>query len=114
MPFYRMLCISVHYANYAQIRGLVKQAAETILDNGGVVRKIDSWGTKVLPQRMRRHRQNHTAGDYWMMYFDTSPKVLREFNTLMRNDPRVIRWTTLKIGDKVEDIVSRPEKTFLK
>ncbi|EPQ57586.1 hypothetical protein GLOTRDRAFT_105066 [Gloeophyllum trabeum ATCC 11539] len=112
MPFYRMLCISAHYPEYANIKSLVRQAALHIMDNGGVVRKIDSWGTRALPQRMRRHTQYHTAGDYWMMYFDTSPRVLREFNSIMRKDPRVIRWTTLKIGDKVEDIVEPPEKTI--
>ncbi|KZT24262.1 ribosomal protein S6 [Neolentinus lepideus HHB14362 ss-1] len=112
MPFYRMLCISVHYPEYKHIKGLVRQAALTIIENGGVVRKIDSWGTKVLPQKMHRHGQNHTVGDYWMMYFDTSPRVLREFNSIMRKDPSVIRWTTLKVGDKVEEIVSRPEKTL--
>lgn len=29
----------------------------------------------------------------------------------MRSDPRVIRWTMLKLGEKIEDVVQDPEMT---
>ena len=45
------------------------------------------------------------------MHFDTSPRTLRSLNSIMRSDPRVIRWTMLKLGEKVEDVVQSPEKT---
>lgn len=48
---------------------------------------------------------------YWTMHFDTSPRTLRSLNSIMRSDPRVIRWTMLKLGEKVEDVVQSPEKT---
>lgn len=34
------------------------------MNNGGVVRKIDSWGTFGLPQRMKRHAGYNTYGEY--------------------------------------------------
>lgn len=48
---------------------------------------------------------------YWTMHFDTSPRTLRSLNSIMRSDPRVIRWTMLKLGEKIEDVVESPEKT---
>ena len=47
------------------------------------------------------------------MNFDASPRTLQSLSGLMRHDPRVIRMTTLKVGEKAEDIV-RPKTTTLR
>jgi hypothetical protein len=47
---------------------LVRQSATHIMDSGGVVRKIDSWGTKTLPQRMRRHGPLQSVGEWVKRY----------------------------------------------
>jgi small subunit ribosomal protein S6 len=44
------------------------------------------------------------------MHFDTAPRTLRSLNSIMRRDPRVIRWTVLKLGAKVEDIAKEGQK----
>jgi len=36
------------------------------------------------------------------MQFDASPRTLNSLNSIMRNEQRVIRWTMLKLGEKVE------------
>jgi len=81
------------------------------MNAGGVVRDINSWGTQTLPQRMHRHKKWYTIGDYWTIHFDTSPRTVRSLSSLMRRDPRVIRSTMIKLGDKVEDIVEESERT---
>jgi len=111
MPLYKMLCIAAHYSDYKHIKDLVHHSASHILKNGGVVRKLTSWGTLSLPQRMRRHQQYHTVGDYWTMAFDASPKLLNTLRRSMRDDPRVIRCTVLKQGERVQDIVGLKTKT---
>ncbi|KAI0675044.1 ribosomal protein S6 [Trametes maxima] len=111
MPFYQLVCIAAHYPEYRHIKDLVTRAATHILDNGGVVRRLDSWGTQTLPQRMRRAKQNYNIGDYWSMQFDASPATLRGLNGILRHDPRVIRWTALKVGEKVDDVLMLPTKT---
>ena len=86
MPFYQMLCITVHYNEYVRflfshhlqmgnphtyssrseqkhIKELVRQTAMHVLNAGGAVRGINSWGTSRLPQRMRRHQQNYNIGE---------------------------------------------------
>jgi small subunit ribosomal protein S6 len=52
------------YAPQRQIKSLVRLAATHILNNGGVVRGIQYWGTETLPQRMRSHGTNHEYGEY--------------------------------------------------
>jgi small subunit ribosomal protein S6 len=83
MPFYQVLCIAAHnpeyvrdknslnpylalsfHASQRQIKSLVRLAATHILNNGGVVRGIQYWGTETLPQRMRSHGANHEHGEY--------------------------------------------------
>jgi small subunit ribosomal protein S6 len=86
MPFYQVLCIAAHNPEYVrernvffqfpissylslcapqrQIKSLVRLAATHILNNGGVVRGIQYWGTETLPQRMRSHGANHEHGEY--------------------------------------------------
>ncbi|ESK97151.1 37s ribosomal protein mrp17 [Moniliophthora roreri MCA 2997] len=107
MPLYQMLCISAHYPEYKHIKQLVTQTCTHLMTSGGVVRKIDSWGTRVLPQRMKRHKQIHSLGDYWTLHFDASPRTIQSLNKIMRQDPLVVRWTVLKLGSKVEDIAAK-------
>ncbi|KIJ67891.1 hypothetical protein HYDPIDRAFT_107422 [Hydnomerulius pinastri MD-312] len=114
MPFYKMLCITSHFREYKHIKDLVTMSARHVMDQGGVVRNIDYWGTQTLPHVMRRRRQNFTVGDYWTMYFDASPRTLNSLTAMARRDPRVIRWTMLKQGDKVEDVVLPREKTVMR
>ncbi|KAF9051224.1 hypothetical protein BDZ89DRAFT_529288 [Hymenopellis radicata] len=103
MPLYQMVCIAAHTAKYASIKHLVAQSASHILEHGGVVRKIDSWGTHTLPYRMGQHH----LGDYWSLHFDTSPRILTSLNKFLRQEPTVIRWTILKQGEKLEDVAHK-------
>lgn len=82
------------------------------MNAGGVVRKIESWGTMQLPHRMKKKRTNayEYIGDYWTLHCDTSPQTLRSLNNFMRRDPRVLRCTTLKLGDRVEDVARQGRK----
>lgn len=50
---------------------------------------------------------------YWTLHFDTSPTTLRTLNGIMRRDPRVLRWTVLKLGDRVEDIARQGEQIII-
>jgi small subunit ribosomal protein S6 len=81
-----------------------------VMNSGGVVRKINSWGTQTLPQKMKRNGPLQSVGDYWTLYFDASPRTLRSLNGIMRRDPRVLRWTVLKLADNLEDLAKQGQK----
>lgn len=44
---------------------------------------------------------------YWLMHFDTNAPVLKSLNDRLRADPRVIKWTALKLGDKLDQITPK-------
>jgi len=110
MPLYEMLCISAHVSKYQHIRELVRQSAMHVMNSGGVVRKINSWGTQTLPQKMKRNGPLQSVGDYWTLHFDASPRTLRSLNGIMRRDPRVLRWTVLKLADDLEGLAEQGQK----
>ncbi|KAK7005597.1 hypothetical protein R3P38DRAFT_3303706 [Favolaschia claudopus] len=101
MPIYQMLCIAAHFPEYKHIQGLVRQSALHIMDAGGVVRKIESIGTRNLPQPTGR------------CILTLLPRTLLSLNALMRRDPRVVRWTVLKLGSKPEDIAKQGSRTIM-
>lgn len=55
-------------------------------------------------------RLPHAPHSYWTLHCDTSPQTLRSLNNYMRRDPRVLRCTTLKLAEKVEDVARQAYK----
>ncbi|KIY66884.1 ribosomal protein S6, partial [Cylindrobasidium torrendii FP15055 ss-10] len=103
MPLYQMVCIAAHTSEYARVKTLVSQTAMHIINRGGVVRNIESWGTHTLPYKMKQQQ----LGDYWSVHFDTSPRTLQTLNNFLRRDPLVLRWTMLKQAEKLEDVAKK-------
>jgi len=60
---------------------------------------------------MRRQGQRHVIGDYWTIHIDASPGLLKQVNYQLQQDPRVIRWTTTKLGERLKDIAGLKEAT---
>jgi small subunit ribosomal protein S6 len=44
------------------LRALTTTTASLVLANGGVVRSVDHWGTRNLPQKMKRGDGSATTG----------------------------------------------------
>ncbi|SCZ95940.1 BZ3500_MvSof-1268-A1-R1_Chr8-1g09897 [Microbotryum saponariae] len=107
MVLYELVCISSRQASFAPIRALTTTTTSLVTSNGGVVRSLDHWGTRNLPQRMKRGDGSSLEGVYWTMRFDANPPTVKALNERLRLDPRVLRWTTLKIGEKLHEI-ARP------
>ena len=97
--------MAIAQAESVPLRDLVHTTSRLVLDHGGVVRNVQYWGKRTLPQRAKRHQQLHYSGDYWLMQFDTNAPTLKVLNDRLRQDPRVIKWNTLKLGEKLREIV---------
>lgn len=39
------------------------------------------------------------------MQFDTNAPTLKVLNDRLRQDPRVVKWNTLKLGEKLQELV---------
>jgi small subunit ribosomal protein S6 len=50
---------------------------------------------------------------YWTMHFDASPEKQKSLGKLLRKDPRIIRATVLKMGERIEDVAWNYPKTII-
>lgn len=83
MPLYELVCITKHHTSLVSpslesppppklttppqwkqtpLQTLIRSSASLIADNGGVVRHLDHWGTRNLPQRMKVGKRRGGGG----------------------------------------------------
>ncbi|KAM0792054.1 hypothetical protein ACM66B_004761 [Microbotryomycetes sp. NB124-2] len=108
MPLYELVCVAAHADKLAPIRSLTTTASSLIVKNGGVLRTFDYWGKRQLPQPFYRGQDEPKAlnGHYWTMRFDANPPTVAALNDRLRLDPRVMRYTVLKIGSTLDKVTS--------
>lgn len=82
-------------------------AGSIVLRSGGVVRAIDNWGVFTLPRAMARSQTMHHNGHYFVMRYDASVRAQEEVRNALRLDVRVLRHTSVKLGDGKLDSLSR-------
>nr|XP_054752935.1 28S ribosomal protein S6, mitochondrial-like [Lytechinus pictus] len=73
----------------------LKRSLTQVMENGGIVRKIENLGEKQLPYRIRAHRQNFSYGQYFVVDFDGPPTVIEPLNEYFRRDIDIIRPSIL-------------------
>lgn len=78
---------------------IVLAAGQLVLRQGGVIRDIANWGTFTLPKPVSRHEMRHTRGHYFVMRFDAGVRTQDEISRNLRLDPRMIRTSSVKLGD---------------
>lgn len=86
---------------------IVLAAGQLVLRNGGVVRSVDNWGVFALPRAVTKHQMMHHNGHYFAMRFDASTEAQGIVRKTINLDPRVIRSTSVKLGDGKLDSLSR-------
>ncbi|GAA5972810.1 hypothetical protein JCM8115_001185 [Rhodotorula mucilaginosa] len=122
MPLYELVCITKHHTSLTPLQTLIRSSAALIADHGGVVRHLDHWGTRNLPQRMKVGKRrgggggggggledgSSSTGDYFTLRFDCNPPTLSALNSRLRLDPSVLRFTTLKVGSTLDQVATSP------
>ncbi|KAL0263588.1 hypothetical protein SLS55_002569 [Diplodia seriata] len=91
-----------------EVKEIAKTAGSIILNSGGVVRGVTNWGVFQLPKPFRKHQVTHYTGHHFLLRFDASPRSQHALRRTMGLDPRLIRYSVVKLGDKLEDIVDVP------
>ncbi|KAL1866177.1 hypothetical protein Daus18300_006841 [Diaporthe australafricana] len=103
---YEMIGI-VRTGSLAEVKEIVLTAGQLVLRNGGVVRSVDNWGVFALPRAISKYQMLHHNGHYFAMRYDASPAAQGVVRRTMNLDPRVIRSTSVKLGDGKLDSLSR-------
>jgi small subunit ribosomal protein S6 len=86
------------------VNRIARNAGIQVLRSGGVVRGYTNWGTFRLPKPTTKHQARYTDGHHFIMRFDASGAVQSAVRRTLGLDPRMIRFSVVKLGDKLEEI----------
>ncbi|KAH8899015.1 ribosomal protein S6 [Thozetella sp. PMI_491] len=100
----------VRPGNVAEVKEIVLAAGQLVLRQGGVIRDIANWGTFLLPKPITRHEMRHTRGHYFVMRFDSGVRTQEEVHSTLRLDPRIIRASSVRLGDNKLSALSKLSK----
>lgn len=88
------------------IHRIVRTTANLILSkptqsnsSPGVIRSIQNWGVSALPKRTRKHQAVYTEGHYFVIRYDASSTTQDQIRMTLGLDPRMIKFSNVKIGD---------------
>ncbi|RYO89151.1 hypothetical protein DL770_001725 [Monosporascus sp. CRB-9-2] len=97
----------VRPGNLAEVKEIVLGAGQLILQHKGVIRGISNWGVFSLPKATSVHQMRHHHGHYFAMRFDSSVAAQQAVRNMLALDPRMIRHSSVKLGDGKLETISR-------
>ncbi|KAI1249997.1 hypothetical protein MGN70_008448 [Eutypa lata] len=97
----------VRPGNLAEVKEIVLGAGQLILQNRGVIRGISNWGVFSLPKATSVHQMRHNHGHYFAVRFDASVATQQAIRNMLALDPRMIRHTSVRLGDGKLEGMSR-------
>jgi len=103
---YELIAI-VRPHNLMEVKEIARTTGSLILKNGGTIRGIKNWGVWSLPKRTRKHQAQYNDGHYFIMRYDASSKIQDDVRKTLGLDPRMIKFSTVKLGDGTLEKSSR-------
>ncbi|RPB29736.1 hypothetical protein L211DRAFT_800221 [Terfezia boudieri ATCC MYA-4762] len=89
-----------------EVKDIAKTAGLIVLNSGGVVRGYTNWGMLLLPTRAKKHQATYTHGHYFLMRFDSNGKAQQTVRNTLGLDPRMIKFSVVKLGERLDQIDS--------
>lgn len=86
---------------------IARTAGHLILRSGGTIRGLNNWGVFSLPKRTRKHQAQYTQGHYFVMRYDANSAIQDNVRTTLGLDPRMIKFSTVKMGDGTLESLAR-------
>ena len=94
MPTYQMTMVMRKMAHPALVQA-VKKASEEIYKQGGYIRKMQSLGTRTLPNLKLTKGTTHREGTYLLVDFDVRASDLDKIGDEFRRDKDIIQQFVL-------------------
>ena len=98
MRLYECVIIGRQDVSSGHVEELVNEFCSIIEKDGGSIKKREYWGLRSLAYRIKKNRKGH----YILLNFETSPKILKEFERVMGLNEDILRFMTIAI-DAVEE-----------
>mmetsp|Transcript_20201 Transcript_20201/g.57938 ORF Transcript_20201/g.57938 Transcript_20201/m.57938 type:complete len:149 (+) Transcript_20201:152-598(+) len=107
MVLYECLLTTKNTAAFGALTNLMKDVSHKVVDGGGIVRGIRNHGVRDLPHRFKARYPDKLGNRYYKqgrfvsVYYDASPAVLREVESVLQLNEEVLRGTHLKARNKL-------------
>jgi small subunit ribosomal protein S6 len=98
MPLYENVFIARQDISGAQADALADAFTQLIVEQGGEVKKRESWGLRNLAYRMNKNRKGH----YVLFNIDAPAPAIAELERTMRINEDVLRYLTIRV-DALEE-----------
>lgn len=98
MALYETVFIARQDVSAKQVEDFAKAFAKIVNDNGGEVKRTESWGLRTLAYKIKKNRKGH----YTLMHLDAPHKAVLEMERNMRLNEDVLRFMTVSI-DKLPE-----------
>ncbi len=98
MALYEHIFLARQDISGQQVDALIESFKEIIEEYKGSVGKVENWGLKTLPYRVRKNRKAH----YALMNIDTTPEALAEMERRMRLNEDILRYMTIRVDEHEE------------
>ncbi|KAL4447863.1 hypothetical protein ABPG75_005082 [Micractinium tetrahymenae] len=96
MPLYELFALAKPAVGKAALAEMMRAVGSTVMQQGGVVTDIMSYGQRKLAYDIRQPGSRYSEANMWQMNFAASPKTLDDLDHSLRVDERVLRWIVLK------------------
>ncbi|WP_424945455.1 30S ribosomal protein S6 [Candidatus Endowatersipora endosymbiont of Watersipora subatra] len=93
MPFYEHIFMTRQDVSSQQVDALVDNFKTVLEKNGGSVLKIENWGLKTLPYRVKKNRKAY----YALMNIESDFPAIFEMERQMRLHEDVLRYMTIRV-----------------
>ncbi|HYZ33698.1 MAG TPA: 30S ribosomal protein S6 [Crenalkalicoccus sp.] len=93
MPLYECVLIARNELTQQQVEAIADQAATTLTEQGGEVRKREYWGLRGLAYRIKKNRKAH----YMLLGIDAPPAAMQEVERQLGLNEDVLRELTLRV-----------------
>lgn len=98
MPLYETVFIARQDVSTKQVEDMAASFGKIVNDNGGKLKKTESWGLRTLAYKIKKNRKGH----YTLMHFDAPAKAIGEMERNIRLNEDVLRFMTVAI-DKIPE-----------
>ncbi|XP_069745096.1 small ribosomal subunit protein bS6m [Narcine bancroftii] len=95
MPRYE-LAVILKAMQRPETAAALRRTVEALLENGAVVRNLESLGERTLPYKISKHNLRHNRGGYYLVDFDAPPAIIPTMLDHLARDVDVVRPTILK------------------
>lgn len=99
MSLYECVIIARQDLSSGQVESLTETLSTLVTEQGGEVKKKESWGLRSLAYKIKKNRKGH----YVLLNLDAPAAAVAELERTMRLNEDVLRYLTIRVDELEEE-----------